>query len=128
LFAACSSRDEVARVASPDGRVEAVLIERNSGATTSFWYEILLVDSSNMRREQVASLYGATRSDVAYGVNLIWANDRELVLEYEDARSQSLEKRTVRIAGRDIRTLLRPGVSDAAAPAGGMLYNLKRKK
>jgi hypothetical protein len=45
LLAGCSlvSRDEVARVASPDGRVEAVLIETNGGATTSFGYEVHVV-------------------------------------------------------------------------------------
>ena len=40
LLAGCGlvSRDEVARVASPYGGVEAVLIETNGGATTSFGY------------------------------------------------------------------------------------------
>ena len=42
LLAACGvvSRDEVAVVASPDRPLEAVLIETNGGATTSFGYEI----------------------------------------------------------------------------------------
>ena len=44
LLSACgiASEDEVARVTSPDGRVEAVLIETNGGATTSFGYKVLV--------------------------------------------------------------------------------------
>jgi hypothetical protein len=39
LLASCGlvSRDEVARVASPDGRVEAVLIETNGGGYDVVW-------------------------------------------------------------------------------------------
>src|SRR5258705_13961034 len=42
MLASCASQDEVSRVPSPDGRVEAVLIETNGGATTSFGYRILV--------------------------------------------------------------------------------------
>ncbi|MBL8397465.1 MAG: hypothetical protein JNL84_04855 [Candidatus Accumulibacter sp.] len=34
------SKDEVARVVSPSGNIDAVLFETNGGATTSFGYEV----------------------------------------------------------------------------------------
>lgn len=128
LLAACGlvSRDEVARVGSPDGRVDAVLVETNGGATTSFGYEIHVVEKGKSYREAVATLYGALRNDNAYGANLRWRTDSELMVEYQQARAEALEKSTVRVAGRDIRIVHRPGVSDSNAPAGGMLYNLER--
>jgi hypothetical protein len=36
---------------------------------------------------QVAWLYGAGRNEDAYGANLKWTNDHELVIEYLKARS-----------------------------------------
>jgi hypothetical protein len=47
------SRDEVARVISPDGRLEAILIETNGGATTAFGYEIWLREKDRESRERV---------------------------------------------------------------------------
>lgn len=122
------SRDEVARVPSPDGRVEAVLIETNGGATTSFGYEVLVTEKGNTRGNQVASLYGAVRSQRAYGVNLKWASNTQLLVEYQTARRETLDRAIVHVAGRDIRTAFKPGLSDPTAPAGGMLYNLKRQR
>ena len=34
--------DEVSRVSSPDGKVDAVLVETNGGATTSFGYRVFI--------------------------------------------------------------------------------------
>src|SRR5690349_14705648 len=76
------SRDEVERVPSPDGRVEAVLIETNGGATTSFGYEVHVVAKGRPPSEQVAWLYRAGRNETAYGANLKWTDDHELVIEY----------------------------------------------
>jgi hypothetical protein len=119
------SRDQVARVACPDGRVEAVLIETDGGATTSFGYEVHVVPKGRPARDQVAWLYGAVRNKNAYGVNLKWTDDHELVIEYLDAREQGLERATVGVEGRAIKVSLRSGVYDPTAPAGGMLYNLE---
>ena len=43
LSFACSSGDEVARVPAPSAQVDAVLLEWNGGATTSFGYEVFIV-------------------------------------------------------------------------------------
>ena len=127
LLAGCGlvSRDEVARVASPNGRVEAVLIETNGGATTSFGYEVHVVPKGRPVSDQVAWLYGAGRNENAYGANLKWADDHELVIEYLDAREQRLERASVSVEGRAIKVSLRSGINDPTAPAGGMLYNLE---
>ena len=127
--AACGlvSSDEVLRVPSPDRRIDAVLIETNGGATTDFGYHVL-VGKSDHRGDEVAWLYGAVRNDNAYGVNLRWASDRELVIEYLRASEERLERGIVQVAGRDVRISLRRGVADPSAPAGGMFYNLEKRK
>jgi hypothetical protein len=129
-IAACGavSRDEVAKVQSPDGLVEAVLIETNAGATTSFGYEVHLRTRGKDDGQEVARLYGAIRNANAYGANLRWASDNELVVEYLEARDEKLERSTVNVAGRDIRVVLGSGVTDPKAPSGGMLYNLERSR
>jgi hypothetical protein len=127
LLAGCGlvSRDEVARVASPDGRVEGVLVETNGGATTPFGYEVHVVEKGRPAGDRVAWLSGAGRNAQAYGANLKWTGENELVIEYLEARDQTLERKTVSVAGRAIKVSLRSGVNDPTAPAGGMLYNLE---
>jgi hypothetical protein len=90
LLASCGlvSRDEVARVVTPDGRVEAVLVETNDGATTSFGYEVHVVEKGRPAGHRVAWLYGAGRNAQAYGANLKWAGENELMIEYLEARDQ----------------------------------------
>ena len=113
---------------SPDGRLEAILIETNGGATTAFGYEIWLRGKDRESGERVATLYGAARNERAAGVNLRWADDTQLVVEYQEARSESLDKPNVKIGGRAVHVALKPHVSDPTAPAGGMLFNLERAK
>lgn len=40
LLCGCMSSEEVVRVTSPDGRVDAILVETNCGAPCSFGYEV----------------------------------------------------------------------------------------
>ena len=121
------SRDQVAVLASPAGHVEAVLIETNGGATTSFGYEIWIRARTGGHQEEIARLYGAVRNENAYGANLRWATDNELIVEYLEALSANLVKPKLRMAGQDFRIMLKPGVEDRTAPSGGMLYNLRRQ-
>ena len=76
----------------------------------------------------LARLYGAVRNENAYGANLKWISDNELVVEYLEARDQTLGRASVSVAGRAIKVSLRSGMSDPTAPAGGMLYNLERTR
>lgn len=130
VLAACGlvSRDEVAKAPSPDGRLEAVLIETNGGATTSFGYEIWLRQTDGRSGEEVAYLYGAIRSESAYGANLRWTNDGQLSIEYLKAQMERLDKQTVTIGGREVHVALKPQIADPNAPSGGMLFNLEREK
>ena len=124
----CVSREEVARVPSPDGRVEAVVVETNGGATTSFGYEVQVFERTGYRAAFVASVYGAVRNDNAFGVNLNWASNDELRIEYMEARQARLEHSSVHLGGRDIRIVLQAGIRDPDAPAGGMLDNSEHKR
>jgi hypothetical protein len=123
FLTACVSHDEVARVTSPDGGVDAVLVETNGGATTSFGYEIHVVPRGNSPRSssEAAFLYGAIRNEQAYGVNLRWTSPTSLAIEYLSAHSATLPSASV--APREIAVQLVDGVSDPTAPPGGMLYN-----
>jgi hypothetical protein len=131
VFGGCSwlltSEDEVARVAAPSGDVEAVLVETNGGATTSFGYGVYVVERRDRpgSSDEVAAFYGAHRNASAYGVNLRWDSNDTLAIEYLDAKSDKLLKPVVRVARRPIAVLLRSGVEDEDAPGGGMLFNLR---
>lgn len=119
------SRDEVARIPSPDRRLEAVLIEVNGGATTSFGYEVRVLATGDRRGTRVAWLYGAVRSEQAYGANLRWTSEVQLSVEYLRAQEAALDAQRLRIGGREVQIQLRDGVLDPTAPPGGMLYNLR---
>lgn len=122
-----ASKDEVARVVSPSGKVDAVLIEINGGATTSFGHEVYVVEhGAKPSGTPVVRLYGALRNENAYGANLVWPSPDSLTVEYLSAKStaQNVQKRY--IGTQTIHFALREGVTDSTAPGGGMLYNLQR--
>jgi len=130
LAAACfsTSEDEVARVTSPSGRLDAVLVEINGGATTSFGYYAYIVPHGKkyQRGPRVADLYAAGRSRQASGANLRWEGPSQLVIEYLTAQQEKLN-RPLAVVGQDtIIVSLRSGVLDTTAPGGGMLYNLEK--
>ncbi|HEX8667341.1 MAG TPA: hypothetical protein VF727_03090 [Allosphingosinicella sp.] len=127
LLGSCISRDEVARLPSPDGALEAVLVEINGGATTDFAYAVRLEEPGWFgAASEVASFYAAHRSDCAYGVNLRWAGPDRLLIEYRDA--EQAEARPARIGGRNVSVQLKPGVTDPTAPCGGMHHNLRGRR
>jgi hypothetical protein len=118
------SRDEVARIASPSGDLIATVVEINGGATTSFDYEVRIARTGlSLGSSKVASLYGAVRSESAYGVNLRWASNNILHIEYLDAQSAHLVPPG--FLAPTVQIIFMPGVSDPLAPSGGMLYNLQ---
>ena len=133
LAAACGfgnwSWDEVDRVQAPDGSADAVLIETNGGATTSFGYHVYIVapgravPRSAAPESEAAQLYGAARPDGTYGANLRWLGSDTLAVEYLRARWDSLTNPTVDVSSRRVVVILRPGVEDPGAPGGGMEYN-----
>jgi len=124
------SKDEVARVPAPGRSYEAVLVEINGGATASFLYEVYVVHrgASTWASSPVASLYGATRNDHAYGANLRWSTPEKLSIEYLRTRYHDLTTKKMTLDGKELRVALQDGVNDPAAPAGGMLFNLKARQ
>jgi hypothetical protein len=124
------SEDEVARIACPSGGIDAVLTESNGGATTSFGYHIYLVATGRSYKKgtKVASLYGATRNESAYGVNLKWSGPEELVIWYLKARNTNVPHDQATVDGHQVRVVLFGGINDSNAPPGGMVYNLQKKK
>jgi hypothetical protein len=122
-----ASANEVARITSPDGLVDAVLSEHNGGATTSFGYDVAVASHDHAQVHRVANLYGATRSPQAYGVNLRWASSDHLDFEFFSTKTPPTLYSPVAVGGKSITVTLRSGVIDTEAPPGGMLYNQKRK-
>jgi hypothetical protein len=120
------SKDEVARVVSPSGKVDALLFESNGGATTSFGYEAYVVErGAKPTGSPVVSLYGAVRNEHAYGANLVWSSPDSLAVEYLSAKSTKLNANTQSVGTQTIRFALREGLTDNTAPSGGMLFNLR---
>jgi hypothetical protein len=115
---------EVARLVSPDGAVDAVLTETNPGATASFVYRIHVVGHGDAwdNAPVAAELYGATRNASAYGVDLHWRDAGTLEARYLQARSVEQPRRTLDVSGRAIAIVLREGVENAEASAGGMAH------
>ena len=124
------SRHEVSRVPSPGvPALDAVLVEVNAGAGSTFSYDVFVVaKGTKPGGPAVATLVGAVRNDEAYGVNLKWVSADHLQLRYLRARSVQQAAPTVRVEGQQIRIESRPGVTDPAAPAGGMEYNQKQQQ
>jgi hypothetical protein len=118
-------RDEVSRVAAPDGDVDAVLYELSGNASDSFDYEVVIAADGQNR--EVAEISGASRNDRAFGVNLNWLSKDQLSVEYLSAQNQQLLASDIKIGGQAVHVSLHNGVRDPDAPAGGMLFNLKEK-
>ena len=116
----CGSRNEVRRVTSPDGRTDAIVIETNCGAACDFGYEVRLGPKDAADGEEVAYLYGATRSEYSSGVNLKWVDADRLSIEYLRAKRVTLKKHAVRVASQNVQVSLQDGLNDPKAPHGGM--------
>ena len=122
LLTTCVSRVEVTRAKSPDGNLVASVFEINGGATTDFAYEVEVSRNWPIHwGHAVASLYGAGRSDCAYGVNLSWIGNDTLLITYKDAKSTDVEG-TARLLGQTVKIKTKSGVSDPNASCGGMEY------
>ena len=76
----------------------------------------------------VGSLYGAVRSDSAYGVNLKWESPADLDVEYLSAKKATLDHPQITLGGKTVTVALRSGIGDPKAKPGGMLYNLHRDR
>lgn len=117
----CTSSGEAARERSPDGFLDALVIETTARGATSHQVVIAPQGQPTSAGVAVASFAGALRSETSLGVNLVWVGNRALRIEYLRAARADLEtKPFVRVAGREVSVGLVPGLTDHAAPPGPM--------
>ena len=87
LILACSCTrpigKEVLRAPSPDNRVDAVLMEVNGGATTSYSYNLYIVPSGD---NVDGSDYPVLTADHIKGQKIHWPAPRTLEIQYDQAR------------------------------------------
>ncbi|MEK8018109.1 MAG: hypothetical protein VSS75_014640 [Candidatus Parabeggiatoa sp.] len=76
------AREEMARISSPDFRVDAILIRANAGATTSFVFEVYIVQSGDVPTEDDLLF----RGDKMEGLKLRWVQSKLLTIQYEQGR------------------------------------------
>jgi len=81
--------EETERIKSPDGVVDAVLVEGNGGATTSFNYAVFIVPSGT-KFEEKSEWFERQRSlfsaDHQKDLQLAWSKPKVLEIRYEKAR------------------------------------------
>ena len=120
---------EVARVNSPSGRIDAIAIEANTGSPAASSFDVFLVPMGKTHSEgvHVASLYAASRSTTAFGINLKWTSAERLSIEYLNARAAEIMEAQAAIANESIEVVLTSGIDDPRAPAGGMLQKAQSK-
>lgn len=120
------SHDVVLTKTTPDGRYVAELIEENGGATTSFGYEVRIRAAASHRGgDWVVYGYGTLRNKGAYGMNMSWVSNDELLVSYYTTRELNTLDEPLTLDGRTFKVTVRGGVEDKTAPSGGMLWNLE---
>jgi hypothetical protein len=76
-----SSREEQ-RFLSPDGRVEAILIKQDAGATTSYTYKLYIVPSGdNFKKGHEVFI-----ADKMIGLSISWDRAKSLDIKFKDGR------------------------------------------
>lgn len=71
---------EIARVTSPDAKIDAVVIEQGGPATNSFSYDVYLVSKGASIPERDDSVFTADKAE--QGIRVRWLADRHLRTEY----------------------------------------------
>ncbi|MDO5289820.1 MAG: hypothetical protein Q4F13_09350 [Pseudomonadota bacterium] len=120
MAAACQpsgTTKEVQRLTSPDGVLDAVIVEHNHGATTPFVHEVaVLPKGSAMDSAQtVVRLVSATRNDQNWGADVQWLSPTQLHVSYFQARQVREQRSTIQVAGRQVQITLQSGVRSPGA-------------
>lgn len=113
---------EASRLTSADGRMDAVVLEEGFNATTPYNYSVCVVPAGRPCGDDiaVAKVFGATRSEQAYGVDLSWRSPTQLEIRYLTANStKSLRPEGSRAA--HIGIVFRAGMANQRAAAGAMV-------
>jgi hypothetical protein len=84
LLQGCSNNkeEEIERITSPDSLVDAVLIGRNGGATTSYSYTLYLVPSGKepIKNREVF------RANHTTGLSIHWINPTNLEIAFDESQ------------------------------------------
>lgn len=116
-------RVEVLRVPSPDGALDAVVVQSAAGAGSPFGYVLTLPAAGCAPTEApVLRVVGATRSASASGVAVAWAGPRTVRVAWSDARFRDPDVDSL-VAGTPagpVTVVSGGGVADPTTPAGGM--------
>ncbi len=120
LLAACGvggTAQEVQRRTSPDGALDAVIVERNHGATTPFVYEVIVLPQGGSASggQSAVRLVGATRNDQNWGADVQWLSPTQLHVSYFQARQVREQRSTIQVAGRQVQITLQSGVRSPGA-------------
>ena len=114
--------EEVFRLSSPDRLIDAIVLEGSSGATTSYTYEILVVDQGGAVSDSipVGRVFGALRNENSWGVTVRWKSPTTLTVDYLRAEGREDVESRVFVGARAIEILWHSGRQDSAAPSGSM--------
>ncbi|MBS0580766.1 MAG: hypothetical protein JSR36_16025 [Proteobacteria bacterium] len=122
LLVGCSARHEVARLPSPDGALDAVLIESSSHAATAADYTVYVVKRRAPLGRYPAVMYirAVPRGDDPVPVAPKWTAPDTLAVEYLSAKEVTVPHAEMHLENRTVRIAPRPGVLNASATPGGM--------
>jgi len=115
--AGCGRYEEIARFPSPDDRLDAVVVEVETGAGNPFVYRLYLVPHGAVWRKGSERL---TYSDPVR-FRVAWADARHLELCYDDARFYPAPERSTPTSGQapedqvEVK-LVRPAANCTAPP------------
>lgn len=76
------ARKEIKRITSPDFMIDALLVQTNAGATTSFGYEVYFVP----RGKQLAEENPLFRGDKMKELKLRWVQSKLFEIQYKQGR------------------------------------------
>ena len=79
------SYEETVRIKSPDGKVEALHVGGNCGATTSFSENVFIVPIGDKTPKPKGD-YQTFIADHVDGLNLVWREPKVLEIHYNEAR------------------------------------------
>jgi hypothetical protein len=106
-------REVVSVVPSPSDKADAVVVETNGGATTSYGYEVHIVPhgATPDRGQEAAYLYGAIGKENRYGVKVRWDGPSRVVVEYLAAKTASVSRPSTVVGGERVAVVLEAGAS-----------------
>jgi len=99
------SHDVIATAHSPGGHLTAVLTR--IGGAGDFGY-LVDIDAPDGESERVANFYGVRKNASEAGLDLAWADDHTLELQYQRATVARIDQSDVTMAGARITIMLKP--------------------